>query len=357
MSTFAHRDRVKQANRAFQQTLSPEEKDDRNDGAFFALLEHVVVEQPTSLSASSFPNIRRSVEQGQRIYPTTANNAYLDDLLEAATDKSDKTNTAQVTTCVDFLFNLQSERVHLLSNERLCHVAYVQIVQAITGICETDYFKRRKLLNGMQRQNHRRMNDSGVKHSKFNKLYLKMQDCYFDSTPPALIIFPLLSLDAIKGWDGVSCYSGLVLPCGVSGETAASEVLPRVRETCSELEIRTAVTTLGIFLKDIAESLLDTENDVLEEFNITGADSKDRSVLRGKQLVRHLRQSSSPTILVPALKPDINFRTIRVAKGTFDYNETCLPDPFLLALKGAINFSSHVGTMLLPACPLTREEH
>ena len=127
-------------------------------------------------------------------------------------------------------------------------------------------------------------------------------------------------------------------------------MLPRVRETCTELEIRAAVTTLGIFVKDIAESLLDTENDVLEEFSLTGADSKDHSVMRWKQLVQHLRRSSRPSISIPTLKPDIDFQTIRVAKGTFDYNESCLPDPFLLALKGAINFSSHVGTKLMPAC-------
>ena len=178
-----------------------------------------------------------------------------------------------------------------------------------------------------------------------------MQDCYFNSTPPSLIILPVMSVEDILGWDGVSSYSGLVLPCGISGETAASEVLARVRETCSEKELRTAVTTLGIFVKDIAESLLDIENNILEEFNLTGADSKDRSVLQWKQLVQHLRQSSSPSISIPVVNPELDFQTVKVAKGTFDYNESCLPDPFLLALKGAVNFSSHVGTKLMPACP------
>ena len=42
---------------------------------------------------------------------------------------------------------------------------------------------------------------------------------------------------------------------------------------------------------------------------------------------------------------------IKVAKGTFDLNASCLPEPFLLAVNGAINFSSHVGTMLMPVCP------
>lgn len=109
-------------------------------------------------------------------------------------------------------------------------------------------------------------------------------------------------------------------------------------------------------MKDIAESLLDTDNDVLEEFNFTAENTTDRSALAWKRLVQHLRQSLSPTISIPVLKPDIDFRTIRVAKGTFDFEESCLPDPFLLALKGAINFSSFAGTKLMPACSLLPED-
>lgn len=356
MSVFAHRDAVLRANRAFTKTLSEDEKLDRDEGVFFACFEQVVnVQQSAPLTASNFPNIRRSLEEGQRLYPNTASKAKLNQLPEASTDKSDRTNTAQQTTRVDFLYNIQAAKAHLLSNARLCHVAYLQVVQAITGLFEADYKKRRKLLNGMKGPS-RRLDDSGIKHSKYNKLYLKMQDCYFDTTPPSLIILPLLPLEEIKGWDGIIPYSALVFPCGDSGNAAASEVLRNARETCSETEIGVAITTLATFVKDIAESLLDNDNDVLEEFDLTAENTRDRSVETWKRLVQHLRQSSSPTISIPVLKPDVDFRTIRVAKGTFDYHESCLPDPFLLTLKGAINFSSFAGTKLMPACPLLQED-
>lgn len=356
MSVFAHRDAVLRANRLFTKTLSEDEKLDRDEGVFFARLEQAVhIEQSEPLTASNFPNIRRSLEEGQRLYPNTASKAILNQLPEASTDKSDKTNTAQQATRVDFLYNIQAQKAHLLSNAKLCHVAYVQIVQAITGLFEADYSKRRKLLNGVKGPS-RRLTDSGIKHSKYNKLYLKMQDCYFDTTPPSLIILPVLPLEQIKGWDGVTPYSALVFPCGDSGNAAASEVLRHARETCSETDIHTAIATLAVFVKDIAASLLDTDNDVLEEFNLTAGNTGDRSVETWKRLVQHLRQSSIPTISIPKVNSEVDLRTIRVAKGTFDYRESCLPDPFLLALKGAINFSSFNGTKLMPACPFFQED-
>lgn len=83
----------------------------------------------------------------------------MDDLIEAATDESDRMNKAQeaTTACADVLHSPQSP---LLSTENLCHVAYEQMVHVITGAFEADYFKHRKLLNGMLQVQSRRMNDS-----------------------------------------------------------------------------------------------------------------------------------------------------------------------------------------------------
>lgn len=55
------------------------------------------------------------------------------------------------------------------------------------------------------------VNDSGVKHSKINKMYLKMQRSYLHSMPPALVVLPIMSLEDIKGWDGVDPHEALVL--------------------------------------------------------------------------------------------------------------------------------------------------
>ena len=347
-----YRQHVVDSNKSYRHNLSAQEILLRSDGEFFATLEIVCEMEDIQLLApsSSFPNIRRSHEQGRRVYPQSANRDYVDNLSEAATASSDATNTEQLNTSVDFLYNVETEKAHLLSNARLCHVAYVRFVQTVTGVFVEDYTKRRKLLNGMKMRT-RRLTDSGVKHSKFNKLYLKMQRSYLDSTPPALIVLPIMSLEDIKGWDGVHPYEALVLPCGERGQIAAADVLQNARGSCSEQDLGTALSVLRTFLKEIAESLVDVDNDVLADFNVVARDTTDSSAVRWKNLVRELRNASYPTIRVPKLRPGINFQTIKIAKGTLDVRRSCLPDPHLLALKGAINYSSHVGTKLMPTCP------
>jgi hypothetical protein len=108
------------------------------------------------------------------------------------------------------------------------------------------------------------------------------------------------------------------------------------------------------FIKDIAESLIDLDHDNLEEVE-TQTSSRDASLQRWKNLVYELRGDGA-SIKIPALKDDLDWENVNVAKGRFDRDMSCLPDPFLLAVKGAINFSSFVGTKLLPACPPQSDE-
>ena len=122
-----------------------------------------------------------------------------------------------------------------------------------------------------------------------------------------------------------------------------------VRKTCSQREVEIGVAVLSAFVKDIAESLLDEENDVLEDFNTAVGETRDASALRWKRLVEYLRTLDSPCFPMPSLRKNMDWGTVRVAKGTFDRDSSCLPDPFLLAAKAAINFSSLVGKKLMPA--------
>ena len=344
-----YREQVEAANEDFFNGLSAEEQRQRSLGRYFAVLETVCDRGAVTLSPSCFVRIKRSEDQGRRLYPSTANREYLDALSEAGTDVSDTTNTEQINSSVDFMSNVLSESAHLLSNAKLCHVAYLHLAQAVTGVFLADNYKRRKLLNGM-RGRQRRINDSGIKHSKFNKLYLKSQKQFLDSTPPALIVLPILPLDQIQDWDGVTPYSAMVLPCGPLGRQAAEAVLKYSRAQCSHKEVEVAVSVLATFIHDIAESLIDLEHDVVADFDICAGQTNDRSVYRWKELVRELRGAANPSITIPTLKTDLDFQNIRVAKGTLSRISSCLPDPFLLALKGAVNYSSHTGTKLMPAC-------
>lgn len=286
------------------------------------------------------------------LYPTTANGEFLDSLEESKTERSDTTNTHQISTAVGFLWNEEGEKAHLFSNAPVCHAAYFRLAQAATGFFVEDYAKRRKLLNGMKGRQ-RRMSDSGIKHSKYNKFHLFLQEQLVDATPPSLIIVPLLPLLQIKAWDGASPYNAMVLPCGEKAQYAAAQTLRYARSTCTREEVEMGISVLNSFVKDIASSLLDVEHDVLADFNLAVGQTTDVSAVTWKKLVEYLRGLDSPRYPLPALKEGLDWAKIKVAKGTFNYDISCLPDPFLLATKAAINYSSYIGKKLMPACKVS----
>ena len=119
-------------------------------------------------------------------------------------------------------------------------------------------------------------------------------------------------------------------------------------ERARQTQVEVGVAVLSAFVKNIAESLLDEENDVLENCNT--AVGETRAALRWKNLVDYLRALDSPSFPIPSLRSNLDWGFVRVAKGTFNRDTSCLPDPFLLAAKAAINFSSLVGKKLMPVC-------
>ena len=353
MSFDNYRSEVRQQNKAFLKSLSRDEKDARIDGEFFTVLEAIcVTDEMVPIESSQFSIIRRSPSQGSTIYPNTSDESLLESCEESKSEKSDSTNTHQRTTTVDFLWNEQGERAHLFPNAPVCHAAYFRLAQAASGFFVEDYAKRRKLLNGMHGRT-RRLRDSGIKHSKYNKFHLFLQKELFDATPPSLIIIPLLSLSQIRAWNGTTPYEAMVLPCGMQAAYAAAQTLKYARSTCTQQQVQVGVQVLSTFVKDIAGSLLDEEHDVLDDFNVSVGDTRDGSAVTWKKLVEYLRTLDSPSYPLPSLKDDLDWTKIHVAKGTFDRDTSCLPDPFLLATKAAINYSSHVGKKLMPACSIS----
>jgi hypothetical protein len=354
MSLTEYREQIEEANDSFLQGVSIDERDARYRGMFFSSIESICDVERVGVAASQFPNIQRDQAQGQRLYPNTANAQYLESCSEAiSTTRSDATNTEQKFTSVDFLFNLEGERAHLIPNATICHVAYTKIAQAATGCVVDTYAKRRKLLNGVSARS-RRMNDSGIKHSKYNKFHLFLRKQLLDSTPPALIIVPILTLSEIKDWNGTS-YDAMVLPCGSRWKHSARSVLRNVRCCCDKTEIRIGIDLLCHFIKDIAESLIDRDQDILEDVHLGAGRLRDRSLVLWEKLVNELRGGHA-SVEIPVLKNNLPWETVKVAKGTFDLTASCLPDPFLLAVKGAINYSSFVGARLMPACPLDESD-
>ena len=116
------------------------------------------------------------------------------------------------------------------------------------------------------------------------------------------------------------------------GRTPPKMAMQNVRCHCNENEIRNGIEGLRHFIKDIAESLIDEDQDVLKDLNISAGSSRDPSLLRWNCLVNELR-GDRPSIQVSVLKNGLEWEKVKVAKGTFDLTASCLPDPFLLAVK------------------------
>lgn len=196
---------------AFLGSLSQEEKDARDLGTFFSNVEDLWDPIATTIDRTWYRSIVRTRTQGLTLYPETLN----DDNLEypmAPTESSDATNTNQLSTRFDLFRNFGAEKVHLLSNARLCHKAFGYIAEAATGKVDCTKETRLKLLNGVKRTNDtRKVNHSGLKHHKFNKFYLFLQGAHYDSRPPSMITIPLLEIEDVLDWNGTDEYDVMAI--------------------------------------------------------------------------------------------------------------------------------------------------
>lgn len=92
----------------------------------------------------------------------------------------------------------------------------------VVGVLETRGTKRQKRAN------------TGLKHSKLNKLRIKGQKEYMDNRP-CLMIVPILSLDQTKSWKTGDAYSALLIADGYDGGGTLSVSREAVyKDTCIE---------------------------------------------------------------------------------------------------------------------------
>ena len=131
-------------------------------------------------------------------------------------------------------------------------------------------------------------------------------------------------------------YDSLVLTFGEKKSRATAAVLKRVPGECSKEEIDDARELLTKFIKGVAGSLKD--NDVLESF--TDKELKNRknsSLLRWSKLVEEIKTNKRSRVGVPT---EINRGgPVHVGKVRMTLGNS-LPDPRLLLVKSAINYSA-----------------
>ena len=338
---------------AFFQGLPQAEQQARSAGSHFSTMGYIWGASANTIENSRdewFKPIERSSAQGQHIYQATTLDSNLKHPMSQS-DASSATNTDQTRTKFDFFQNTTSERAHLFPDARECHKAYGFLAQSATGKNVGDPVERLKLLNGVkQPAQSRRTTGSGLKHHKFNKMYLFMQKEYFDCNVPRLIIIPIMELSDVLGWNGEDEYDVMAITVGGGlGTECARRLLEFAPSECTENEVRTATRLLETFIKGVAWSVVYDTPD--EAFDPSQLDFRRAPMTNLKRwaLLRHNLQSPGSTIMLPHLHQDVDWETVTVAKATASLHSS-LPDPYNMAVRAAVNFSAIMRTKLMPAC-------
>jgi hypothetical protein len=176
-----------------------------------------------------------------------------------------------------------------------------------------------------------RIANTGLKHSVFNKLRLPNQGELYDRKP-CIMIVPVMTLDEVKGWNGGG-YEALVM-AGPHGETGISRVCAGMdmqsRGTeASDADIEVARSMLKQVLCGLARSLMRE-----------GRDLPDSQIEALNELKKPFQTPQTMRLQVPISSK----RNLRVRKVSFSqYGGTegvhPAPDPLLLTVKAAINWS------------------
>jgi hypothetical protein len=235
-------------------------------------------------------------------------------------------------------------------------------------IHEIDWETLQKTIHGAKPKGTggRREAHTGIKHSVSNKIRLVSQCTYYDKNPCVLII-PILDLNEAKGWNGEG-YNALVM-CGEFDGTDASKASRMIQMTtkgriASESEIEKARKFFEAVILGMAYSLLICFQRKLSFLDIA-------SEMKFYELRNHfLNQTGILGVVVPKARPvdtqdlqPVEALRVRVVEfsshAVFNKDEAKrhpAPDPLLLAVKAAINWSRQNNQPLRAAAEPQEEE-
>lgn len=344
-------------NRLFVKSLSRSELERRTTGDYFTRMEELWGEGDLVFGQEHFDAITRSEAQG-KLY--VACYKYLDQDIRGNDNRSATTNQRGNHIKLDTFGSAHCHSAHLLSHAPVCHKAYGFVGEAAIGkrfgrtrprrkssgapTGNSPAEKRLKMLAGVKNRN-----GSSLKSHKFNKVYLNRQETYYDTDDPSILIIPLLTLQQVMDWatDATSAieYDVMAVTFGVNSSPASKSILAFALQECTAGEIENGRSLLQTFLLGLAGLL--KMNEVKESFTENELKSH-QALARWSSLVDHIVDGTVPKIGVPVL-PQAR-APVHVAKGRMSLR-TSLPDPWLLLLKAAINYSAFRKTTLMPACP------
>ena len=196
-----------------------------------------------------------------------------------------------------------------------------------------------------------RATGTGLKHMICNKIRLSGQYTYFDRNP-CLIIVPVLSLQQAKEWKGEGYHAIVMLSRGNKEkgkgknlQEVASKVGMQNRGVrASQREIDVAQDLLTATVKALAYALFNKSEGWVPEGSTEALRKvkEDRTLVNGDKLIKVPKKRRR--ILKPVLKI-----TFAPAFGPVGTNGHPAPDPILLAVKAAVNWSAFHKEKLMAA--------
>jgi hypothetical protein len=223
-----------------------------------------------------------------------------------------------------------------------------------------------KAIHGAGREtSNERVAHTGLRHSVPNRIRLSGQNEYFDRLPCVLIV-PVMTLDEAKSWNGQG-YQAVVLagPLPLAGESDYQGHTVPIQSICAAMgllnkgdvalpgQLHVARTLLRQFVLGLAYSLAHRSRRYSDRMSV-----EERGEL---DLCReaHLASASASGVVAPARNRAGQPWRVRLVtfRGAAEAgNLHVAPDPLLLAVKAAINWSARHHQKLLPTPELDEEE-
>jgi hypothetical protein len=249
---------------------------------------------------------------------------------------------------------------HLIPHSPVHASAYFDVVRCAFGFDHTANWRTlQKAIHGSRlRSDSTLQRNTGIKHRVPNKIRLSHQARFFDLRPCVLVV-PIMDLDAAKAWSGGG-YDAIVMVekwgveerstlAPIRSETVCLRIgmtTPAVR-TARPQEIEVARTLLTQVLQGLAHSLAHRTKDR----ELVPKGSVRKLCKEGRKLLRSA--GNGVTVPVASSTPPSDLRVYVVhfvdAFGTDNLNAHPAPDPFLLAVRAAVTWSTRNNQPLLAA--------
>jgi hypothetical protein len=204
-----------------------------------------------------------------------------------------------------------------------------------------------KLIHGCQSgDNSRRLDHTGLKHLASNKIRLRGQKEYYDKLVPNVLIVPICNLVEAKNWNGED-YHAIVL-IGAKKEVNLMDIaggigMQQIHELATRDEIEKARELLTATLKGMAQAL--------QKFKPNNAWAPFLAEKHQAVLTKLLDNfPAEGTVMVPTAM-EVEEQDLKVCKIQFVKQGSReghpAPDPLLLVVKAAINWSAFHNQRLL----------